>query len=54
MFKKIWSAAKWLYNNFEEIKAIVEIIKNNPSAKAQLTSFLENGKNEQADKYTNV
>lgn len=47
MFKKVWSAAKWLYNNIEEIKEIIELMKNSPKAKIAVARLAHEIRKEQ-------
>lgn len=47
MFKKVWSAAKWLYNNIEEIKEIIELLKNSPKAKIAVARLAHEIRKEQ-------
>lgn len=49
MFKKLWFAAKWIYENIEEIKDIIELLKHNPKAKSKFIAYLNSDDNNKSN-----
>lgn len=45
MWKNIWKAAKWVYENIEEIKDLIELLKHNPKAKSKFIAYLNSDDN---------